>query len=958
MVSNPAPIQPLKRDNAFDLTLKEFRLRLTPEEEAQFQVTTLDVLKSTILGIQSDQRKRKKLMHMGRIQGFLEAMEQFGKVIEVFTNTNEILAFVWGPIKLLLLTAKATTDAFDCLLDAYSSISDNLPIFQRYQDIFHSDDRIQLVLCSIWANILDFHTQALRIFDKSFFKLIFRSLWNDFKSRFNALLSDLLKQRSLLDSHVNQIHIQHYEQDRIKFLDELAEKKKMRDSEKYLAVHQWIQAPNCTQDHEEHQHVRKTHYTDTNHEPGLWVLDIADVQTWLTTFAPRTPFLWIYAIPGAGKSVIASVIVDEIQHKKHGLVAFFYCKSQNPERGSFVSIVKALLFQLIEQQRGLVPYYYDVLGEKGEVPLHSEKLCKHLFQEIMQNSPKVYLVIDGLDECPRKEREKLMQFLIDTVNQCDSKSPGKARLLILSCEDTDIKRRLSMAMTTKLDARHLKVDIERYVEYHSFRVYDKFSKAGLTLEDRNCIKQDVLNKTEDMFLYAKLVMENLISQPSLGSLREELHPNCFPKGLEQAYGRTMERIRNNPNKAEAELAHRILSLMICSVRPLRWREVQAAISVNIDGQTVESSRRPVVHIKEICGSLITILDQGDRIEFVHATAVYYIVNQSNYILQVSAQRAMASLCLQYLSFHYFVPGSKETDRVKWTSRGYYAFQDYAIAHWTDHVLGALELGSSLEGPPTESVDPQLDEFLDGLITFATRFDRDGTLSRPLLPDQQQQLVFAVPAGLEKLQADPEFSKFRDVWHHAKCYRTFIGDKQDKVSLPPLQTSLEEGRQTLEDMCASARTVEMLSFYGVNWFKCNRLSCYYFHEGFDSDSSRGQHYARHERPFRCQNQDGCPGAVTGFASEKELEKHKKTSHPGIDRLATTFARLKKTKTVKEETHKIQCPFCSLRFRARNELRPHLSSHSNSMPPVEPTEPDAAEIAARGAGVKGEFQVSLK
>ncbi|KAK4202169.1 NACHT domain-containing protein [Triangularia verruculosa] len=967
MVSTPARTQPIGHDNAFDQVLQEFRRRLTPEEEHQFQGTTLDVLKIEILRIQSDQRKRKELMHMGRIQGFLEAMEQFGKVIEVFTNTNETLAFVWGPIKLLLLTAKGATDAFDCLLDAYSSIYNNLPIFQQYQDIFHSDDTIRPVLRSIWENILDFHRHALRIFDKSMFKLMFRSLWNDFRSRFKALLNDLHEQRSRLESHANQIHIRHSEEDRIAFLHELSEAKKMRDSEKYWAVCHWIQAPSWTLDHEEHQNVRKDYCNDTKHEPGLWVLELPTVKTWLTDPIPRNPFLWIHAIPGAGKSVLASVIIDEIRDKNHGLVSFFYCKSQNTERGSFVPIIKSLLHQLIEQQRDLTPYYYDVLGEKGEVPLHSEKLCKQLFQEMLlqtSSTAQLYLVMDGLDECPDKDREKITQLLIETVNNCDSKCPGKVRLLMLSRNERDIERRLltHFGTPTKLDSDHLRQDIKRYIDYRAGRVYEKFSKpgtAGLTPEDRDCIKRDVLNKTEDMFLYAKLVMENLEAQPSLESLREELHPSRFPKGLEQAYARTMERVKRNPNKAEAALAHRILSLMICSIRPLRWREVQAAISIDCDAQQFQSSRRPVVHIKDICGSLITILDSGDRIEFVHATAVYYIVDQNNYIMRMSAQRAMTSLCLQYLSFQCFLPGSEEANRVKWISEGYYAFQDYAIAHWTHHVLGALELGSSstslAESSPTETADAQLEEFKDALVTFATRFNNE--LSKPLLSDQSQSSTFALPGGLEVLKEDADFSDFHSIWYHARCSRTFTDSRQDKVSLPPLQASLEQSRQTLEDMSIN-RTPVMRELYGIRWFKCDRLSCYFFHEGFDTDSSRRQHYDRHDRPFRCKDQDGCPGAVTGFASQKELDKHNNTAHPGINRLATTYARLKKPKTIKEETHKIQCPFCSLRFQFRHELRPHLSSHKNSVPPVEPTEPDAAEVTARGVGVKGEFQVSIK
>ena len=89
--------------NGFERALKSFQARLTSSERAQFNVATLDDLKITILTIQAEQRARKEMMHIGRIQSFLEAMEQFGKVIEVFVNTTDMLAFVWGPIKLLLL---------------------------------------------------------------------------------------------------------------------------------------------------------------------------------------------------------------------------------------------------------------------------------------------------------------------------------------------------------------------------------------------------------------------------------------------------------------------------------------------------------------------------------------------------------------------------------------------------------------------------------------------------------------------------------------------------------------------------------------------------------------------------------------------------------------------------------------------------------------------------------------
>jgi len=38
-----------------------------------------------------------------------------------------------------------------------------------------------------------------------------------------------------------------------------------------------------------------------------------------------------------------------------------------------------------------------------------------------------------------------------------------------------------------------------------------------------------------MFLYAKIVLGNLLRQPSLGHLKRELKNENFPKGLDEAY---------------------------------------------------------------------------------------------------------------------------------------------------------------------------------------------------------------------------------------------------------------------------------------------------------------------------------------------------------------------------------------------------------------------------------------
>lgn len=83
------------RDIAFRNVLSRFKLGLNQDEVEDFQFSTLEDIHKVIGDLQAEQGRQKKMMNLSRIQAFLEAMEQYGRVIEVFLNSTEFLAFVW-----------------------------------------------------------------------------------------------------------------------------------------------------------------------------------------------------------------------------------------------------------------------------------------------------------------------------------------------------------------------------------------------------------------------------------------------------------------------------------------------------------------------------------------------------------------------------------------------------------------------------------------------------------------------------------------------------------------------------------------------------------------------------------------------------------------------------------------------------------------------------------------------
>ena len=93
-----------------DRLLNKYRSRLTKEEDQNFENTTLTDVKVEILQVQEHLGKEKKNMCFPRIERFLDAMSQWGKVVSMFAEDAIFLAFVWGPVKYLIKVNSRTQD--------------------------------------------------------------------------------------------------------------------------------------------------------------------------------------------------------------------------------------------------------------------------------------------------------------------------------------------------------------------------------------------------------------------------------------------------------------------------------------------------------------------------------------------------------------------------------------------------------------------------------------------------------------------------------------------------------------------------------------------------------------------------------------------------------------------------------------------------------------------------------
>jgi hypothetical protein len=99
---------PKKSGHMIRSALQRFKARLSPKNLTGFPNCTYEDLCQEMKRIQLEQEKSREMMNMFRIHTFLNTMNEFGKVLEVFLNCSDAVAFIWGPVKFLLMVSQST----------------------------------------------------------------------------------------------------------------------------------------------------------------------------------------------------------------------------------------------------------------------------------------------------------------------------------------------------------------------------------------------------------------------------------------------------------------------------------------------------------------------------------------------------------------------------------------------------------------------------------------------------------------------------------------------------------------------------------------------------------------------------------------------------------------------------------------------------------------------------------
>lgn len=311
------------------------------------------------------------------------------------------------------------------------------------------------------------------------------------------------------------------------------------------------------------------------------------------------------------------------------------------------------------------------------------------------------------------------------------------------------------------------------------------------------------------------------------------------------------------------------------------------------------------------------------------TATRYIVESQS--LDVRAIECdLAVLCMNYLTLRCFRKGLKDQEIQVAIQNAEYAFQDYAVSKWNEHLQSILDSKNS-----TLFNDPVKGALYQYKISQTLRRFKETFKSGLAIPNDEQtrQLLDPeIPRGdCQAFQGYDFYQVLVDIWTHVHRHQKLPAKDRNKISIKELGDAIEKIRNKLEGLSEGSTPESdmgrmLTDRYGTKIFKCDRVRCVYFHEGFDEKEQRDRHLPRHDRPFLCPI-EGCSLVPFGFSTNKDKEKHVKNYHSEELELPAQFRQL--GREVPKDA-KFQCDLCPKAFTRLANLEGHKNSHLGRRP----------------------------
>jgi hypothetical protein len=307
---------------------------------------------------------------------------------------------------------------------------------------------------------------------------------------------------------------------------------------------------------------------------------------------------------------IASRVKQSSRIAPGGYISYFFCQGAVLGLNDAISALQGLIFVLIDEHPELVDPLRQALSREGSRLFEGDYGLQALWvvlQHILEDErvPRVYLVIDALDEC-----NGLQAQLLSLLTRSARDLPKKVKWIVTSRNEPQIKKRLENHPLI----HHTSLELNSDYVAQAVRRFIRVKVKDLNYEDplREEVETYLTANADGTFLWVALVCQELknVVKRKVRSILDK-----FPSGLEPLYGRMLEQIELLPDSNDREYCIKVLRTTTVAYRPLHLKEFVFAADLP-DEEFADSG--DVFDLINQCGSFLTIRD--NIVYFVHQSA--------------------------------------------------------------------------------------------------------------------------------------------------------------------------------------------------------------------------------------------------------------------------------------------------------------------------------------------------
>ena len=154
----------------------------------------------------------------------------------------------------------------------------------------------------------------------------------------------------------------------------------------------------------------------------------------------RNSFLWLYGIPGCGKTILSSTIIEDLERTlPRKTLLYFYFDFNDEGKQTLEGMVRSLMSQLYSKFGDTSEKLDSLFSscEDGRQQPPRESLCK-AFLHMIEHVKEVWIILDALDECCTRKGPPI-EGLLSWTREVLNSEQRSVHLLMTSRPEQDIE---------------------------------------------------------------------------------------------------------------------------------------------------------------------------------------------------------------------------------------------------------------------------------------------------------------------------------------------------------------------------------------------------------------------------------------------------------------------------------------------------------------------------------------